>query len=98
APKSVLLGDDAAVVLLDFELGDAISDPAYDPGFLAGHYLLMGECRPDLREAAGKAGGAVALGYIDSGPPTDAGWLRRLARYAAATMLYRLYRSTPAPY
>ncbi|MGV3720937.1 MAG: phosphotransferase, partial [Actinomycetota bacterium] len=97
APKNVLLAGDR-VALLDFELGAAISDPAYDPGFLIGHYLLMGENNPTMRDAAWSAAVAVASGYRETSPDVDSEWAARLARYAGLTMLYRLYGSSPAPY
>jgi hypothetical protein len=68
APKNVLLPADSPPVLLDFELGASISDPAYDPGFLAGHYLLMGENRPEMREAARASVAALVSGYRSQGP------------------------------
>lgn len=98
APKNVLLDADGEVALLDFELGAAISDPAYDPGFLAGHYLLMGENLPAMRDAARGAAGALTRGYREAAPEVDAGWGQRVARYAGLTMLYRLCGSSPAPY
>ena len=98
APKNVLVRDDRAVGLLDFELGSAISDPAYDPGFLIGHYLLMGENHPPMRDAAQAAALAVAKGYLREAPEVDDAWLGRVRAYAGLTMIYRLCGSSPAPY
>jgi hypothetical protein len=98
APKNWLLRDDGEFALLDFELGAARSDPAYDPGFLAGHYLLMGQNRPEMTEASKQAVEALMAGYLEEGTEVDAGWSVRVHRYAALTMLYRLYGSSPAPY
>lgn len=99
APKNLLVHvDDTPGALLDFELGAARSDPAYDPGFLAGHYLLMGENRPKMRPVARRAARAVAEGYRRVAGSVDDGWRERLARYAGLVMLYRLYGSSPAPY
>lgn len=98
APKNWLLREDGEFALLDFELGAARSDPAYDPGFLAGHYLLMGQNRPEMAEASEHAVDALMAGYVEEGPVVDAGWAARVHRYAALTMLYRLYGSSPAPY
>jgi tRNA A-37 threonylcarbamoyl transferase component Bud32 len=97
APKNLLLSP-GQVVLLDFELGASISDPAYAPGFLAGHYLLMGENHPSMRHDAWRAASAVASGYLETAPAVDGAWAQRLARFAGLTMLYRLYGSSPAPY
>lgn len=98
APKNVLVAPDGTAALLDFELGAAISDPAYDPAFLIGHYLLMGENRPDMRGAAREAAHAVAAGYRETGPEIDGQWESRLARYAGLVLIYRLCGSSPAPY
>ena len=98
APKNVLVSENGAVVLLDFELGAGVSDPAYDPGFLAGHYLLMGENHPEMKEASIRAAEALERGYCDEAADIDANWSIRFRRYAALTMLYRLYGSSPAPY
>lgn len=98
APKNWLLRDDGELALLDFELGAARSDPAYDPGFLAGHYLLMGQNRPEMAETSERAVEALIAGYVEEGRDVDAGWGRRVQRYAALTMLYRLHGSSPAPY
>ena len=98
APKNWLLRDDGEFALLDFELGAARSDPAYDPGFLAGHYLLMGQNRAEMAEASVRAVEALMVGYLEEGPEVDPGWSARVQRYAALTMLYRLYGSSPAPY
>jgi hypothetical protein len=98
APKNVLIEGDGSAALLDFELGAAVSDPAYDPGFLIGHYLLMGENVVSMRQAAREAAGAVCGGYVSAAPSIDAEWHTRVWRYAGATMLYRLYGSSPASY
>lgn len=98
APKNVLARPDGTAALLDFELGAAVSDPAFDPAFLIGHYLLMGENLPDKRDAAQEAARAVVEGYLETGPPPDAEWESRLAGYAALVLIYRLYGSSPAPY
>ncbi len=98
APKNVRVGPEGEVFLLDFELGAAVSDPAYDPGFLAGHYLLMGENDPNLRPSAQAAASAIEAGYRETAPALDTRWSLRFRRYAALTMLYRLYGSSPAPY
>jgi hypothetical protein len=100
APKNVLTDRSRRAILVDFELGASGSDPAYDPGFLAGHYLLMGENRPAMRDQARDAAALVLRGYREiGGSELCAGdWIHRAVRYAAATMLYRLYGSSPAPY
>lgn len=99
APKNLLVHPDGTPgALLDFELGAARSDPAYDPGFLVGHYLLMGENRPEIRGAARQAARAVAERYLTVTDGVDTAWGERLARYAGLVMLYRLYGSSPAPY
>jgi aminoglycoside phosphotransferase (APT) family kinase protein len=98
APKNVLVGDAGEVALLDFELGAAISDPAYDPAFLAGHYLLMGANREGAWEEAVEAAHAVAQGYRETAPEAAPEWYARFTRYAALAMLYRVYGSSPAPY
>jgi hypothetical protein len=98
APKNVLVGSEGQIALLDFELGAAISDPAYDPGFLAGHYLLMGANREDAWSPAIRAAAALAEGYQDTAPAVDPEWETRCLHYAALTMLYRVYGSSPAPY
>jgi Ser/Thr protein kinase RdoA (MazF antagonist) len=97
APKNVLLTADGAA-LLDFELGAAVSDPAYDPGFLAGHYLLIGENLPQMTAASHAAAKDLAHAYQQSAPGIDPAWETRFWRYAALTMLYRLHGSSPAPY
>lgn len=99
APKNVLVnrGTDE-VALLDFELGAAVSDPAYDPGFLMGHLLLMGENLPAMRSTSQSAAGQVAAGYRETAPAVDSEWEERAWRYAALVMLYRVYGSSPAPY
>lgn len=98
APKNALVSAGGEVAVLDFELGAAVSDPAYDAGFLIGHYLLMGANRPGLAQEAAHAGAAAAEGYLETAPEVDAGWGERVGRYAGLTMLYRVYGSSPAPY
>ena len=96
APKNVLLHPSGAVTLLDFELGANISDPAYDVGFLAGHYLLMGENRPEMRPAARRAATALEGAYR-AAAGVDDGWPDRVRRYSGLVLLYRLCGSSPAP-
>jgi aminoglycoside phosphotransferase (APT) family kinase protein len=99
APKNLLVYEEGRPgALLDFELGAGRSDPAYDPGFLVGHYLLMGENRPEMRPATRRAARAVLAGYRRVRGGADRKWERRLARYAGLVLLYRLYGSSPAPY
>jgi len=100
APKNVLVSPKGEVALLDFELGAAVSDPAYDPGFLAGHYLALGVTYPKSWPAAREAVWTLLAGYWDSGPALTQNrpFAARTLGYAAATMLYRVYGSSPAPY
>jgi len=102
APKNVLVSRTAEINpigILDFELGAAVSDPAYDLGFLVGHLLLMGANLPAMAAEAQGAAYMVVVGYQMITPlEIDDDWDDRVNRYAGLTMLYRLYGSSPAPY
>jgi hypothetical protein len=100
APKNVLVSPKGRVALLDFELGASISDPAYDPGFLAGHYLALGVSLPEMWRDARRAAWTLLAGYWEAAPGLthSRDFAARCLGYAAATMLYRVYGSSPAPY
>jgi 5-methylthioribose kinase len=40
-PKNILFFNDKRIAVLDFEFSSGIGDPAYDIGFIIGHYLLF---------------------------------------------------------
>lgn len=98
APKNVLLHPDRAPSVLDFELGAACSDPAYDPGFLMGHYVLMGINRDDSPAAAWLAAQRVCQTYLSTAGPQDPHFCNRAWQYAGMVLLYRIHGSSPAPY
>lgn len=98
-PKNIYERPDGSIGLVDFELASGVGDPAYDLGFLVGHYFLMGVIKKDRTEDAIKAIKQVLRGYNEEmARLKDDNFDTRLIKYAGATMIYRITGSSPAPY
>ncbi len=87
-PSNILLSE-GKIGIVDLELGASVGDPAYDLGFLLGHYVLWGLCT-----AAGDSG-QVALQQALNAYRQEAGYLwstmrSRLVAFVGATILYEI--------
>ena len=97
-PKQVLERKDS-VGLVDFEMATGVGDPAFDLGFLVGHYFLMMAIRNDKLQEGIKAVRQIAKAYDEEMRPLkDGAHEKRTIKYAGMTMVYRIVGSSPAPY
>lgn len=98
-PKNVFERKNGSVGIIDFELAGGVGDPAYDLGFLMGHYLLIGAIKKEKIEDAIKAMKQVLKGYDEEMQGLkDKDYDKRVIKYAGAVMVYRITGSSPAPY
>lgn len=98
-PKNAFERKDGSIGLHDFELASGVGDPAYDLGFLVGHYLIMGVIRKDKITAAIKAMKEILEGYDEEMKDLkDSTHDKRVVKYAGIIPLYRISGSSPAPY
>ena len=98
-PKNIFERKDNSIGLIDFEMASGVGDPAYDLGFLMGHYLLMGVIKRERVEEAIKAMKQVLKGYDEEMPDLkDNEHDERVIKYGGAVMVYRITGSSPAPY
>lgn len=98
-PKNILFSNKKDIAILDFEFSSGIGDPAYDLGFLIGHYLLFTimsiEKKPSLDSLY-----EIYNNYIKSiqDLPFSKDIDNRVWKYAACTLLYRIAGASPASY
>ncbi len=98
-PKNVFEREDGSIGLIDFELASGIGDPAYDLGFLIGHYLLIGIIKKDKIADAIKAMKEILKGYDDEMENLkDSKHNERVIKYSGMVLPYRIASSSPAPY
>lgn len=97
-PKNVFERKDG-IGLVDFEQATGAGDPAYDLGFLIGHYLIMSVIRKDKMFDAINAIRKIMDGYNEEmNLLKDNNHDERLIKYAGMIILYRISSSSPAPY
>lgn len=92
-PKNLFARPDERAAVIDFELGAGVGDPAYDLGFLLGHYLLLTPGRAGIPDSSRSALTAMLEAYL-SRVPGGQPMALRAQRYAAATVLYRIFGSS----
>lgn len=97
-PKNVFERKDNSIGLYDFELACGVGDPAYDVGFLLGHYLIMGIIRNDKLINAINAIREILRGYDEEMKSKDMHHNQRVIKYSGIIPLYRIASSSPAPY
>ncbi|MBI2654881.1 hypothetical protein HYX06_00455 [Candidatus Woesearchaeota archaeon] len=98
-PKNVFERKNGSIGLVDFELASGIGDPAYDLGFLIGHYLIMLAIRTDKVEEAISSIQSILKGYREEmNFLNDKNDNERLVKYSGMIMIYRVAGSSPAPY
>ena len=98
-PKTIFERSDGSIGIVDFELASAIGDPAYDLGFLIGHYLIMAVIHRTRPDASINAIKCILNGYDkEMNGLTDESFTERLIKYSGAILLYRVAGSSPASY
>jgi len=98
-PKNIFQRADKSVGIFDFEFASGVGDPAYDIGFLMGHYLLFSLLK-DSPPASIDAIAAALQSYFTEiqSIQMKPAFINRLTQYAGATLLYRVAGSSPADY
>jgi tRNA A-37 threonylcarbamoyl transferase component Bud32 len=98
-PKNIFERSDGSIGIVDFELASSVGDPAYDLGFLIGHYLIMAVIHRAMLDTSTKAIKCILNGYEkEMKNLTDDSFTERLIKYSGAILLYRVAGSSPAPY
>jgi len=90
-PKNIIEKPDGRIGIFDFELATGVGDPAYDLGFLIGHYLIHALLAKDPDRCLQAVENAVyAYNKEMKDSQLNDQLLLRVPRYAGATMLYRV--------
>lgn len=101
-PKNVLCLPYNRVGIVDLELASGIGDPAYDPGFLIGHYFIFAANDKIINKDFLYATEKILETYLSQAkslPVVESDdFQKRLIKYAASTMIYRVAGSSPAPF
>lgn len=92
-PKNILVGN-KNIAILDFEMASSIGDPAYDLGFMIGHYLLYGFITKNAKKGF-QASNAMYNSYVENVYDIPQDFQTRVWRYAGCTILYRLKGASP---
>jgi len=94
-PKNVLERKDGSIGLVDFEQACGIGDPAFDLGFLMGHYLIISVINEEKVEEAIKSMSEILKGYNkEMAILKDGQHDKRIIKYAGAVMVYRITGSS----
>ena len=98
-PKNIFQRQDKSVGIFDFELASGVGDPAYDIGFLIGHYLLFSLLKGSPARSIDAIEGAMQSYFAEiQSIQINRSFINRLIQYAGATLLYRVAGSSPADY
>lgn|GEM_PF-1527293 len=90
-PKNIIEKTDGRIGIFDFELATGVGDPAYDLGFLIGHYLIHALLAQDPGSCLQAVENAVRAYDTElQGSRLNDLLLQRMPQYAGATMLYRV--------
>jgi thiamine kinase-like enzyme len=90
-PKNIVEKPDGRIGVFDFELATGVGDPAYDLGFLIGHYLIHALLARNPDSCLQAVENAVcAYDKELQGSQLNQQLLLRMPKYAGATMLYRV--------
>ena len=94
-PKNVLERKDGSIGLVDFEQACGVGDPAFDLGFLMGHYFIMSVINEEKVEEAIKAMMEILKGYNkEMADLKEDQHDKRVIKYAGAVMVYRITGSS----
>jgi len=97
-PKNIFQRKDGSIGVIDFELASGTGDPAYDIGFLIGHYFIFSTLC-GVPPTSLQAIKLIMKSYLDAvGTIRFGGLLGRIMKYAGAVLLYRILGSSPASY
>lgn len=90
-PKNVIVRKDQKIGVFDFELASWVGDPAYDLGFLIGHYLIHAIQKNVPAISLQAIAGAIQAYYYEvEGMAFRSGLMNRTLKFAAATIIYRV--------
>ena len=97
-PKNIFQRKDKSIGVIDFELASGVGDPAYDVGFILGHYFLFSILKDNPKNAIDSIH-AIVDTYVECIGDLNIGDLiSRVIKYAGAVMPYRVVGSSPAGY
>lgn len=90
-PKNIVVRKDRKVGVIDFELSSWAGDPAYDLGFLIGHYLIHA-IQQNFPETALRTIDGSIQAYCNevNGMILQRNILKRVVKFSAVTIIYRI--------
>ena len=98
-PKNIFQRKDKSVAMFDFEFASGVGDPAYDIGFLIGHYLLFSLLNGSPATSIDAIGSAMQSYFSKIQTiQMNRSFINRLVQYAGATLMYRTAGSSPGDY
>ena len=98
-PKNIFQRQDKSVGIFDFEFASGAGDPAYDIGFLIGHYLLFSLLKDSPATSIDAIANAMQTYFAEiQSIQSNSPFITRMLKYAGATLLYRMAGSSPADY
>lgn len=90
-PKNVIVRKNQKIGVFDFELASWVGDPAYDLGFLIGHYLIHAIQKNGPAMSLHAIAGVIHTYYNEvEGMAFCSGLMNRTLKFAAATLIYRI--------
>lgn len=98
-PKNILYFPEKNIAVVDFEFTSGMGDPAYDLGFMIGHYVLFAMISTQ-KDLAVDSILKIYNRYLENvrGLTFSANIGERAWKYAGCTLLYRIVGASPAPY
>lgn len=90
-PKNVIVRKDQKIGVFDFELASWVGDPAYDLGFLIGHYLIHVIQNSVPTTSLQAIAGCIQAYFREVEDMVfRGGMVNRMLKFAAATIIYRI--------
>lgn len=98
-PKNILYTLEKNVAVVDFEFSSGVGDPAYDLGFMIGHYMLFALISAQ-KDLAVDSMFRIYNHYSKNvrGFAFSIDIEKRIWKYAGCTLLYRIMGASPASY
>ena len=97
-PKNIICRSDGAISVIDFELASAVGDPAYDLGFLLGHFILFATLSGWPRSSICFIRQLLKSYFQHVTFLPQGNLYLRTMKYAGCVLLYRMYGASPAKY
>jgi 5-methylthioribose kinase len=98
SPKNIFQRQDGTIGVIDFEMASGVGDPAFDMGFVLGHYFIFSILSGVTDESVESFNHMINSHLKEIELLAFEGFMKRMIKYAGAIPLYRSVGSSPAKF